>query len=53
MGEVYKARGTRLDREVAVKVIAAELSASSDQRQRFEREAWTISQLNLTGKRLR
>ena len=46
MGEVYKARDTRLDREVAVKVIAAELSASSDQRQRFEREARTISKLS-------
>jgi eukaryotic-like serine/threonine-protein kinase len=46
MGEVYRARDTRLDREVAVKVIAAELSASSEQRQRFEREARTISQLS-------
>jgi serine/threonine protein kinase len=45
MGEVYKARDTRLDREVAVKVVTAELSASSDQRQRFEREARTISKL--------
>ena len=46
MGEVYKARDSRLDRDVAVKVIAAELSASSEQRQRFEREARTISQLS-------
>src|SRR5258705_11431461 len=46
MGEVYRARDTRLDREVAVKVVAAELSASSEQRQRFEREARTTSQLS-------
>jgi serine/threonine protein kinase len=46
MGEVYKARDTRLDGEVAVKVSAAELSASSEQRQRFERKARTISQLS-------
>jgi serine/threonine protein kinase len=46
MGEVYKARDTRLDRTVAVKVLASHLSASPDSRQRFEREAKTISQLS-------
>ncbi len=46
MGEVYRARDTRLDREVAVKVLAASLGASADFRQRFEREAKAISSLN-------
>ncbi|HEX4439055.1 MAG TPA: serine/threonine-protein kinase, partial [Thermoanaerobaculia bacterium] len=46
MGEVYKARDTRLDRTVAVKVLPSHLSASADVRQRFEREARTISQLS-------
>src|SRR2546428_9161420 len=46
MGEVYKARDTRLDRTVAVKVLPQHLSASSEVRQRFEREAKTISQLS-------
>jgi Tol biopolymer transport system component len=46
MGEVYKARDTRLDRIVAVKILSADISASSDARQRFEREARTISQLS-------
>jgi eukaryotic-like serine/threonine-protein kinase len=46
MGEVYKARDTRLDRTVAVKVLPQRLSASPDVRQRFEREAKTISQLS-------
>ena len=46
MGEVYKARDTRLDRTVAVKVLPAHLSASSETRQRFEREAKTISSLS-------
>jgi serine/threonine protein kinase len=46
MGEVYRARDTRLDRTVAIKVLAAHLSASSEVRQRFEREAKTISQLS-------
>jgi len=46
MGEVYRARDTRLDRTVAVKVLASHLSASPEVRQRFEREAKTISQLS-------
>jgi Tol biopolymer transport system component len=46
MGEVYKARDTRLERTVAVKVLASHLSASPETRQRFEREAKTISQLS-------
>lgn len=46
MGGVYKARDTRLERTVAVKVLPAHLSADSDRRQRFEREARTISSLN-------
>src|SRR6266508_658554 len=46
MGEVYKARDTRLERTVAVKVLPARLSSSPEVRQRFEREAKTISQLS-------
>jgi eukaryotic-like serine/threonine-protein kinase len=45
MGEVYRAKDTRLDRTVAVKVLPTHLSSSPDSRQRFEREARTISQL--------
>jgi eukaryotic-like serine/threonine-protein kinase len=46
MGEVYRARDTRLGRDVAIKVLPAHLSASPEVRARFEREARTISQLN-------
>jgi Tol biopolymer transport system component len=46
MGEVYRARDTRLERTVAIKVLASHLSASPEVRQRFEREAKTISQLS-------
>ena len=46
MGEVYRARDTRLDRTVAIKVLPAELSANLERRQRFEREARIISSLN-------
>jgi len=46
MGEVYKARDTRLERTVAVKVLPSHLSQSEEIRQRFEREAKTISQLS-------
>ena len=46
MGEVYKARDTRLERTVAVKVLPASLSENPGFRQRFEREAKAISQLS-------
>jgi Tol biopolymer transport system component/tRNA A-37 threonylcarbamoyl transferase component Bud32 len=46
MGEVYKARDTRLDRTVAIKVLNSSLTASPDLKARFEREARAISQLN-------
>jgi serine/threonine protein kinase len=46
MGEVYRARDTRLGREVAVKVLPASLSSSPETRARFEREARTVSSLN-------
>ena len=46
MGEVYRARDTRLERDVAVKVLPAHLSSSEEMRQRFEREAKAISQLS-------
>ena len=46
MGEVYRARDTRLDRTVAIKVLPAHLSANPELRARFEREARTISSLN-------
>ena len=45
MGEVYKARDTRLDRVVAVKVLPSHLSDNADLRTRFEREAKAISSL--------
>ena len=46
MGEVYLARDTRLDRRVAVKVLAPELAADPDFGARFAREAKAISALN-------
>ena len=46
MGEVYRARDTRLGRDVAVKILPAEFSADPVRKQRFEREAKTISGLN-------
>ena len=45
MGEVYRARDTRLDRTVAIKVLNSQLVASSELRARFEREARIVSQL--------
>jgi len=46
MGEVYRARDTRLDRSVAIKILPKEMSADPLRKQRFEREAKTISSLN-------
>jgi eukaryotic-like serine/threonine-protein kinase len=46
MGEVYRARDTRLERTVAVKILPAHLSSNPEARQRFEREARAISSLN-------
>ncbi len=46
MGEVYRARDTRLDRTVAIKILASHLSSSPELKQRMEREARTISSLN-------
>ena len=46
MGEVYRARDTRLNRTVAIKILPQHLSASSQARQRFEREARAISQIS-------
>src|ERR1700674_1066709 len=46
MGEVYRARDTRLDRIVAIKVLPAHLADRSELRERFEREARTIAGLN-------
>ena len=45
MGEVYRARDTRLDRTVAIKILPAYLSEKPDAKQRFEREARAISSL--------
>ena len=46
MGEVYRARDVRLDRIVAIKVLASHLSSSPELKQRMEREARAISSLN-------
>src|SRR5262245_3093855 len=46
MGEVYRARDTRLDRTVAVKVLTGALAADSESRLRFEQEARAIAALN-------
>jgi eukaryotic-like serine/threonine-protein kinase len=46
MGEVYRARDTRLGRDVAIKVLPASFAADAAARQRFEREAKAISGLN-------
>src|SRR6266567_8134757 len=46
MGEVYKARDTRLDRTVAVKVLPEHIAKREDLRARFEREARAVASLN-------
>ena len=46
MGEVYRARDTRLDRTVAIKVLPPEFSADPDRLARFQREAKTIAGLS-------
>ena len=46
MGEVYRARDTRLDRTVAIKILTGALAADAESRQRFEHEARAIAALN-------
>jgi len=46
MGEVYRARDTRLNRDVAIKVLREDDAASVESRSRFEREARAIAALN-------
>jgi serine/threonine protein kinase len=46
MGEVYRAKDTRLGRDVAIKILPKEMSADAMRKQRFEREAKTVSGLN-------
>src|SRR5881409_3687699 len=46
MGEVYRAKDTRLDRVVAIKVLPSQLSSEPERRARFEREARAVSSLN-------
>src|SRR5438046_5537749 len=46
MGEVYKARDTRLDRTVAIKVLPEHIAQREDLRGRFEREARVVASLN-------
>src|SRR6516225_713672 len=46
MGEVYGARDTRLERTVAIKILPSQFSSDPVRKQRFEREAKTISNLN-------
>jgi eukaryotic-like serine/threonine-protein kinase len=46
MGEVYRARDTRLGRDVAIKVLPQHLSSNPELKERFDREARAISSLN-------
>ena len=46
MGEVYRARDTRLDRTVAIKILSPEFALDPDRRARFEREARVVAALN-------
>src|SRR6266542_4326091 len=47
MGEVYRARDTRLDRAVALKILPSRIGGGTEARERFEREARAVSSLNL------
>ena len=47
MGEVYRATDTRLNRDVAVKILSSSLTAEPSAKQRFEREAHTASALRV------
>jgi serine/threonine-protein kinase len=49
MGEVYRALDTKLERDVAIKVLPADLAAGSEQLARFEREAKVLAQMNHPG----
>jgi serine/threonine protein kinase len=46
MGEVYRARDTRLERIVAIKILTGRLASDAESRQRFEHEARVIAALN-------
>ncbi len=46
MGQVYRARDTRLNRDVAIKVLPAEVARDADRRARFEREANAVAALS-------
>lgn len=46
MGEVYHARDSRLERDVAIKLLSPEVTEHGDRRQRFEREARVVARLN-------
>ena len=46
MGEVYRARDTQLEREVAIKVLPEAFAADANQLARFKREAKLLAQLN-------
>jgi eukaryotic-like serine/threonine-protein kinase len=46
MGEVYRARDARLEREVAIKLLPADVSSDTDRLRRFEQEARATSALN-------
>ena len=46
MGQVYRARDTRLNRDVAIKILQEQFSAHPEIKERFEREARAISSLN-------
>ena len=46
MGEVYRAKDTTLGREIAIKILPADVASSPERLQRFEREAKTVATLN-------